>query len=114
MIIWNSAAFDGWRAWHLKRCKLQIAARSMVRSCLLIRDEIGARVHIAITKYVYGHLLEGDKRVAAEPMSQGCSVADSRCCTWTSELAKWCRRRTRDEGSDRLAERVLAAAPAGV
>jgi hypothetical protein len=72
MIIWNSAAFDGWRAWRLKRCKLQIAARSMVRSCLLIRDEIGARVHIAITKYV--HLLEADKRVAAESMSRGCSV----------------------------------------
>jgi hypothetical protein len=37
-----------------------------------------------------------------------------RRCTWTSELAGWCRRRTRDEGSDRLAERVLAAGPAGV
>jgi hypothetical protein len=41
-------------------------------------SEVLGHASIAITKDVYGHLLEGDKRAAAEPMSRRCSAAEMR------------------------------------
>ena len=38
---------------------------------LHVVSEVLGHASIAITKDVYGHLLEGDKRAAAESMSQG-------------------------------------------
>lgn len=37
---------------------------------LQVVSEVPGHASIAITKDVYGHLLEGDKRAAAESMSQ--------------------------------------------
>jgi hypothetical protein len=42
-------------------------------------SEVPGHASIAITKDVYGHLLEGDKRAAAESMSRLCSVAANVC-----------------------------------
>jgi hypothetical protein len=44
---------------------------------LHVVSELG---HASIAKDVYGHLLEGDKRAAAESMTRLCSAADS--CPW--------------------------------
>jgi hypothetical protein len=43
---------------------------------LHVVSEVLGHASIAITKDVYGHLLEGDKRAAAESMTRPCSAAD--------------------------------------
>ena len=47
---------------------------------LHVVSEVLGHASIAITKDVYGHLVEGDKRAAAESMSGCCSAAD--CGAW--------------------------------
>ena len=55
---------------------------------LHVVSEVLGHASIATTKDVYGHLLEGDKRAAAESMSRALFGADM--CTW---LPAWLPRR---------------------
>ena len=55
---------------------------------LHVVSEVLGHASIAITKDVYGHLLEGDKRAAAESMSRALFGADM--CRW---LPAWLPRR---------------------
>jgi hypothetical protein len=55
---------------------------------LHVVSEVLGHASIAITKDVYGHLLEGDKRAAAQSMSRALFVADM--CAW---LPAWLPKR---------------------
>jgi hypothetical protein len=56
--------------------------RTVLRPLHVVSEVLG-HASIAITKDVYGHLLEGDKRAAAESIPRPCSAAE--VCPWLPE-----------------------------
>jgi integrase len=67
--------------WHPHELRHSGASLMLAQGTPLhVVSEVLGHASIAITKDVYGHLLEGDKRAAAESMSRACSAAD--VCPW--------------------------------